>query len=121
MAAGLKRNFLDVSVNVVDCPDLMQPPWHLAAPGELLFVPTYVYMCMYSCCLQIYNPLKFERKLGMVLKHAELFIISYQMIIFRAIAIVTTNQNEFIILQFRDEWGIHYSTHKFYKLKWLHI
>ena len=45
-----------------------------------------------------------------ILKHAELFIISYQMIIFRAIAIITTNQNEFIILQFRDEWGgIHYS------------
>ena len=33
---GLKTNFAEVSVSVVDCPDLTQPPWHLAAPGTSL-------------------------------------------------------------------------------------
>ena len=32
---GLKRNFSEVSVSVVDCPDLTTPPWDLAAPGKL--------------------------------------------------------------------------------------
>ena len=31
---GLKRNFREVSVNVVDCPDLTSSPWRLAAPGN---------------------------------------------------------------------------------------
>ena len=31
---GLKRNFKDVSVGVVDCPDLTSSPWCLAAPGN---------------------------------------------------------------------------------------
>jgi hypothetical protein len=30
---GLKNNFKEVSVGVVDCPDLTQTPWHLAAKG----------------------------------------------------------------------------------------
>lgn len=33
---GLKTNFRDVSVGVVDCPDLTQQPWGLAAPGILV-------------------------------------------------------------------------------------
>ena len=28
------KNFADVNVNVVDCPDLTQPPFSLAASGE---------------------------------------------------------------------------------------
>ena len=31
---GLKKNFSNVEVNVVDCPDLRQPPFHLAAEGK---------------------------------------------------------------------------------------
>jgi len=30
---GLRKNFADVDVSVVDCPDLSQPPFHLAASG----------------------------------------------------------------------------------------
>ena len=30
---GLAKNFEHVSVNIVDCPDLSQEPWCLAAPG----------------------------------------------------------------------------------------
>lgn len=30
---GLKKNFKEASVGVVDCPDLTRPPWNLAAPG----------------------------------------------------------------------------------------
>lgn len=32
---GLVLNFADVQVEVVDCPDLSQPPFHLAAPGTI--------------------------------------------------------------------------------------
>ena len=31
---GLNKNFSNVEVNVVDCPDLRQPPFHLAAEGK---------------------------------------------------------------------------------------
>ncbi|XP_003385232.1 PREDICTED: ester hydrolase C11orf54 homolog [Amphimedon queenslandica] len=31
--SGLKENFKEASVNVVDCPDLTSSPWQLAAPG----------------------------------------------------------------------------------------
>lgn len=30
---GLKTNFAEASVQIVDCPDLSQCPFHLAAPG----------------------------------------------------------------------------------------
>lgn len=30
---GLKSNFKEVKVEVVDCPDLTQAPFHLASPG----------------------------------------------------------------------------------------
>jgi len=30
---GLKQNFCEVSVQVVECPDLTKTPWTLAAPG----------------------------------------------------------------------------------------
>ncbi len=33
---GLATNFQEASVDVVDCPDLTQSPWTLAAPGELV-------------------------------------------------------------------------------------
>lgn len=33
---GLKTNFREVSVGVVDCPDLTQQPWGLAAAGTLI-------------------------------------------------------------------------------------
>ena len=31
---GLRENFEDVTVSVVECPDLTLSPWQLAAPGE---------------------------------------------------------------------------------------
>lgn len=31
---GLKENFKEASVNVVDCPNLTSSPWQLAAPGK---------------------------------------------------------------------------------------
>ena len=31
---GLKENFKEASVNIVDCPDLTSSPWQLAAPGK---------------------------------------------------------------------------------------
>ena len=33
---GLKQNFSEVSVKVVECPDLTQKPWGLAAKGKKL-------------------------------------------------------------------------------------
>lgn len=30
---GLKKNFRDASVSVVECPDLTVSPWSLSAPG----------------------------------------------------------------------------------------
>ena len=30
---GLSKNFSNVEVEVVDCPDLREKPWMLAAPG----------------------------------------------------------------------------------------
>lgn len=33
---GLKENFSEVSVTVVDCPDLTAEPYHLAGTGKLL-------------------------------------------------------------------------------------
>lgn len=33
LGKGLTKNFTNVSVSVVDCPDLTQPPFHLAAAG----------------------------------------------------------------------------------------
>ena len=33
---GLKVNFRDVSVGIMDCPDLTCKPWDLAAPGTVL-------------------------------------------------------------------------------------
>ena len=41
---GLKKNFSQVSVSVVDCPDLTQKPFMLAAPGI-----TYMYLELYLC------------------------------------------------------------------------
>ncbi len=38
LQGGLESNFRDVSVCVVDCPDLTQPPWKLAAPGHSISV-----------------------------------------------------------------------------------
>ena len=35
---GLKDNFGNVEVNVLECPDLRQPPFHLAAEG--IYEPT---------------------------------------------------------------------------------
>ena len=32
---GLKDNFGNVEVNVLECPDLRQPPFHLAAEGTV--------------------------------------------------------------------------------------
>lgn len=31
---GLATNFAEVTVRVVECPDLSLPAWNLAAPGE---------------------------------------------------------------------------------------
>lgn len=31
---GLSKNFSSVEVEVVDCPDLREKPWTLAAPGK---------------------------------------------------------------------------------------
>ena len=31
---GLKENFKEASVNIVDCPNLTSSPWQLAAPGK---------------------------------------------------------------------------------------
>ena len=39
---GLKKNFSQVSVSVVDCPDLTQKPFMLAAPG-------ITYLELYLC------------------------------------------------------------------------
>lgn len=38
---GLKKNFSQVSVSVVDCPDLTQKPFMLAAPG-ITFLELYL-------------------------------------------------------------------------------
>ena len=35
---GLRSEFIDVEVDVVDCPDLTQPPFHLAAPGTHIMI-----------------------------------------------------------------------------------
>lgn len=32
---GLSQNFSNVEVEVVDCPDLREKPWTLAAPGTV--------------------------------------------------------------------------------------
>lgn len=32
---GLSKNFSNVEVEVVDCPDLREKPWTLAAPGMM--------------------------------------------------------------------------------------
>ena len=32
---AFQKNFSDATVQVVDCPDLREAPFHLAAPGEL--------------------------------------------------------------------------------------
>ena len=40
LKAGLAKNFSNVEVEVVDCPDLREKPWTLAAPG--------MYMCIAS-------------------------------------------------------------------------
>lgn len=34
LKSALSKNFLEASVDVVDCPDLLQKPWSLAAPGK---------------------------------------------------------------------------------------
>lgn len=34
---GLKKNFADVSIEYVNCPDLTQEPFNLAAPGKRSF------------------------------------------------------------------------------------
>jgi hypothetical protein len=34
LKSALVKNFKEVHVDVVDCPDLLQKPWSLAAPGE---------------------------------------------------------------------------------------
>lgn len=36
LEVGLKKNFSDVSVSVVDCPDLTKSPFNLAAAGRQL-------------------------------------------------------------------------------------
>ena len=36
LKSALSKNFKEVNVDVVDCPDLLQKPWSLAAPGEYL-------------------------------------------------------------------------------------
>ena len=41
---GLDQNFAHVDVSVVSCPDLSQPPYHLAASGMYL----YICVCMLS-------------------------------------------------------------------------
>lgn len=33
---GLSKNFSNVEVEVVDCPDLREKPWILAAPGTYI-------------------------------------------------------------------------------------
>ena len=38
LKAGLAKNFSNVEIEVVDCPDLRKKPWTLAAPG--------MYMCI---------------------------------------------------------------------------
>ena len=38
---GLKGNFSEVSVSVVECPDLSLPTWNLAAQGQLVPSPTH--------------------------------------------------------------------------------
>ena len=40
---GLKKNFSQVSVSVVDCPDLTQKPFMLAAPG-ITYLELYTYV-----------------------------------------------------------------------------
>lgn len=35
LLAALKQNFAEAEVEVVDCPDLSQEPFHLAAPGDI--------------------------------------------------------------------------------------
>ena len=37
LGEGLQKTFSDVETSVVDCPDLTQAPWSLAAPGKILF------------------------------------------------------------------------------------
>ena len=36
---GLKENYSEVSVSIVECPDLTEEPFGLAAKGTLFFVP----------------------------------------------------------------------------------
>ncbi len=33
---GLSKNFSNVDIEVVDCPDLREKPWTLAAPGTYI-------------------------------------------------------------------------------------
>jgi len=40
LKAGLAKNFSNVEVEVVDCPDLREKPWTLAAPG--MFIHWYL-------------------------------------------------------------------------------
>ena len=35
---GLAKNFSNVEVEVVDCPDLREKPWTLAAPGMYMYI-----------------------------------------------------------------------------------
>jgi len=38
LKAGLAKNFSNVEVEVVDCPDLRVKPWKLAAPGMYMYI-----------------------------------------------------------------------------------
>ena len=39
---GLSKNFSNVDIEVVDCPDLRESPWTLAAPGKYIKVATQI-------------------------------------------------------------------------------
>lgn len=51
----MKKNFAESSVEIVDCPDLTQEPFNLAAPGELKIIHQ-----IQKQLLQIYNSSKCE-------------------------------------------------------------
>jgi len=42
LEAGLKENFEFANVSVVDCPDLTEAPWSLAAPGKPAMLPWHI-------------------------------------------------------------------------------
>ncbi|XP_064392081.1 ester hydrolase C11orf54 homolog [Halichondria panicea] len=70
LQGGLESNFRDVSVCVVECPDLTQSPWRLAAPGicgspRLVDIGGVPYLFPLPDCSKLYDMADIARLVGL--------------------------------------------------------